>query len=212
VTFRFTLPCSRFTPADNASSQHPGTRAGGPAECLLSRRVRSFASENLMLLQVIKGTPLWVWALLAALLWLGFRQTQTRVIGSRRAVLVPGIFVILSLAGVVTAFQGNALAIAVWGAGVGVAVGVGQRLMPRLRATWRAAGDTLQIAGSWLPLALIVSLFFVKFAAGVSMAIHPGLASETDFVIACSLAYGFFSGLFAARALQLWQVRSAARA
>ena len=58
-----------------------------------------------MLLQIIKGTPLWVWALLAALLWLGFRQTRTRVVGSRRAALLPGIFVILSLAGVVTAFR-----------------------------------------------------------------------------------------------------------
>lgn len=165
-----------------------------------------------MLLQIIKGTPLWVWGLLAALLWLGFRQTRTRVVGSLRAALLPGIFVVLSLAGVVTAFGGNALAVAIWAVGVGMAVGVGQRLMPRLRATWQAASDTLQIDGSWLPLALIVSLFFIKFTAGVSMAIHPGLASETDFVVACSLAYGFFSGLFAARGLQLWQVRSAARA
>jgi hypothetical protein len=168
--------------------------------------------EFFMLLQIIKATPLWVWALLAALLWLGLNQTRTRVVGSRRAALLPGVFVALSLAGVVTAFHGNALAVAVWAVGVGIAVGVGQRLMPRLRATWQAAGDTLRVDGSWLPLALIVSLFFVKFAAGVSMAMHPGLASETDFVIACSLAYGFFSGLFAARGLQLWQVRSAARA
>ena len=165
-----------------------------------------------MLLQIIKGTPLWVWGLLAALLWLGFGRPGPASSAASAPPCSPAIFVVLSLAGVVTAFGGNALAVAIWAVGVGMAVGVGQRLMPRLRATWQAASDTLQIDGSWLPLALIVSLFFVKFTAGVSMAIHPGLASETDFVVACSLAYGFFSGLFAARGLQLWQVRSAARA
>jgi hypothetical protein len=177
-----------------------------------SRLVRIATPENFMLLQIIQGTPLRIWALFAALLWLGYRQTRTRVVGSVRAALLPGIFVVLSLAGVIMAFGANALAVAVWAVGVGIAVTAGAHFLPRLQATWHGAEDTLRIGGSWLPLALIVSLFFIKFAAGVSLAIHPGLASQTNFVVACSLAYGFFSGLFAARGWQLWQVRSAARA
>jgi hypothetical protein len=165
-----------------------------------------------MLLQIIQGTPLRIWALFAALLWLGYRQTKDRVVGSLRAALLPGIFILLSLAGVVMAFGANTLAVSSWGVGVGIAVSAGARILPRLQATWHAAGDTLQIAGSWLPFALIVSLFFIKFAAGVSLAIHPGLVSQPNFAVPCSLAYGFFSGLFAARGWQLWQVRSAARA
>jgi amino acid permease len=164
-----------------------------------------------MLLQILQGTPLGVWALFAGLVGLGLSQARARTIGSQRAALLPAALVVLSLAGVVTAFGGKPLAIAAWAAGSGAAIVTGPRLLPRLRATWQAAGDTLQVAGSWLPLALIVSLFLVKYAAGVSLALHPGLASESEFVIACSLAYGVFSGLFAARGLQLWQVRRAAR-
>jgi amino acid permease len=170
------------------------------------------ASETVMLLQIIQGTPVGIWALFAGLVGLGLRQARTRIIGSLRAALLPAVFVALSLAGVVSAFGGNALAIAAWALGIGAAIAAGPRLLPRLRAAWQAADDTLQIAGSWLPLVLIVSLFLVKYAAGVSLALHPALASETDFVIVCSLAYGVFSGLIAARGLQLWRVRSAARA
>ncbi len=164
-----------------------------------------------MLLQIIQGTPLRIWVLFAALLWVGISQAKTRTIGSLRALLLPGVFLILSLAGVVSTFGASALGVAAWAIGIGAAVTAGSRLLPSLRATWQAAGDTLQVAGSWLPLGLIVALFAVKYAAGVSLALHPALASQGDFVVACSLAYGIFSGLFAARGLQMWRLRSAAR-
>ncbi|MEO8921372.1 MAG: DUF6622 family protein [Caldimonas sp.] len=165
-----------------------------------------------MLLQILQGTPLRIWALFAGLLWLGVTQARSRTIGSLRATLLPGVFVILSLVGVVSAFGANAIAVATWALGVAASIATGPRLMPNMRATWQAAGDSLQVAGSWLPLALIVSLFLVKYAAGVSLTIHPQLAVQTGFVVACSLAYGLFSGLFAARGLRLWQVRRLARA
>jgi hypothetical protein len=177
-----------------------------------SRRVRIVSGGFIMLLQIVEHTPIAIWALLVGLVAIGIRQTRVRVVGSRRAAVQPAVFVVLSLAGVLGAFGGNALAVAAWAAGTGAAVATGPRLLPRLQATWHAASDTLQIAGSWLPLALILALFFVKYAAGASLAMHPNLASEADFVIACSLAYGLFSGLFAARGLQAWRVRQAARA
>lgn len=165
-----------------------------------------------MLLQIIEGTPLRIWALFLGLLVLGAWQARPRTVGSLRAALQPGVFVVLSLAGVISAFGVSALGMAAWATGIAASITFGPHLMPRLRATWQAAGDSLRIAGSWLPLALIVSLFLVKYIAGVSIALHPQLVAESDFVVACSLAYGLFSGLFAARAVQLWQVRRAARA
>jgi hypothetical protein len=165
-----------------------------------------------MLLQIIQATPLRIWALFAGLVGLGMMQARTRTIGSLRASLLPFVFVVLSLAGVVSAFGAHAVALAAWGLGIAVSLAAGPRLLPTLRATWQATGDSLQVAGSWLPLSLIVALFMVKYAAGVSLALHPQLVAEADFVVACSLAYGLFSGLFAARGLQLWQVRRVARA
>ena len=166
-----------------------------------------------MLSHIIQGTPIQIWLLLAGLIALGVSQARTRTIGRTRAAVLPAVFVVLSLAGVVSAFGSNAFAfgIAAWSVGIATALGV-SRFLPRMRATWQAASDTLQVAGSWLPLVLILALFLVKYAAGVSLALQPQLASQVGFVVACSLAYGLFSGLFAARGLQLLQVRRAARA
>ncbi|HZV91860.1 MAG TPA: DUF6622 family protein [Caldimonas sp.] len=164
-----------------------------------------------MLGQIIKGTPIGVWILLVALVVLGLKQTQPRTIGSRRAAALPAAFVVLSLAGVLGAFGASALGVVAWACGIAASLATGPRLLPRIRASWQAAGDTLHVAGSWLPLLLIVSLFAVKYAAGISLAMHPALAAQAPFVVAFSFAYGVFSGLFAARGRQLWQVRAAAR-
>jgi hypothetical protein len=59
------------------------------------------------------------------------------------------------------------------------------------------------VPGSWLPLVLIVSLFAVKYGAGVSLSLAPALASDATFAGLCSLDYGTFSGPFLARALSL---------
>ncbi len=165
-----------------------------------------------MLLQIIQSTPLRIWGLLAALIGLGLMQARTRAVGSLRVTLLPGAFVLLSLAGVVSAFGVNPLGIVAWAAGLAAAIGLGRRLLPHLRASWQAASNSLLVAGSWLPLGLIVGLFAIKYAAGVSLALHPTLAAEREFVVACSLAYGLFSGLFAVRGLQLRRIVRAARA
>jgi hypothetical protein len=165
-----------------------------------------------MLLQIIEGTPIGVWFLFAGLVGLGLAQARPRSIGAARAMLMPAAFVVLSLAGVISAFGAQRPALAAWGSGIVASLAVGPRLLPRLRATWEAAGDTLHVGGSWLPLALIVALFAVKYAAGVSLAMHPSLAGDGEFAAACGLAYGAFSGLFAARGLQLLRIRQAARA
>lgn len=163
-----------------------------------------------MVLHILQSTPIQIWILLAVLVGLGLSQTRTRTVGSTRATLLPVVFVLLSLAGVLSAFGLNAAGLVAWAVGVAVALSVGARLLPRIAATWQAASDTLQVAGSWLPLVLIVSLFAIKYAAGVSLAVQPRLAADSGFVVAFSLAYGIFSGLFATRGLQLWQIRKAA--
>ena len=165
-----------------------------------------------MLMHILQSTPIQIWVLLAVLIALGLNQTRTRTIGSVRATLIPAAFVLLSLAGVLAAFGLNPAGLAAWAVGVAVSMAIAPRLLPRIAATWHAAGDTLRVNGSWLPLVLIVTLFAIKYAAGVSLAVQPRLAADGTFVVAFSLAYGVFSGLFATRGLQLWNIRRAAAA
>jgi hypothetical protein len=164
-----------------------------------------------MLLQIIQHTPVRIWAVLAVLTLIGLSQARPRTIGAARAALLPAAMLALSLAGVVSTFGVSALALAAWGVGVGMALSLPPRLLPAVEATWSAASDSLRVAGSWLPLALILGLFSVKYAAGASLALHPEFATQAGFATVCGFAYGLFSGIFAARGRQMWRIRGSLR-
>jgi hypothetical protein len=109
----------------------------------------------------------------------------------------------LSLAGVLSAFAPSVLALASWAAGVATALAFGRNAVAVRGASWSPGTALLHVPGSWLPLVLILGLFTLKYGAGVSLAMQPGLATDAAFAGLCSLAYGSFSGLFLARALRL---------
>jgi len=54
-----------------------------------------------MILTILEHTPLWVWAVFAALILLGWQQTRTRDVSIARATILPVIMILLSLSGVV---------------------------------------------------------------------------------------------------------------
>ncbi len=162
------------------------------------------------LLQILQGTPAHIWAVLAGLIALGVSQSRPRTLSSTRVALLPLVLIALSLAGVTTSFSFSAGALLAWLAGLGVALAAAPRLLPAPRARWTEARDAVHVAGSWLPLALIVGLFAIKYAAGASLAMHPALSHETLFAVPVGFAYGLFGGTFAARGWQMWRGRAAA--
>jgi hypothetical protein len=174
---------------------------------------RTATLENIMLIGILLGTPVWVWGVLAALVGVGLWQTRARTMTLARISILPLALLLLSLTGVARTFGAEPIALAGWGLGLGVALNLGRAVVEVQGARWSAATATLWVPGSWLPLALIVGLFAVKYFAAASLAMHPALAHDAAFGGACSVAYGGFSGLFLARALALRSlaVRQAAR-
>jgi hypothetical protein len=155
---------------------------------------------------ILQHTPVWVWGLLAALIALGLSQARDREVAPSRVTILPVAMILLSASGVLSAFGPTPAAIAAWVAGVGAALMLGRRAVAARGARWSAQTSRLHVPGSWLPLALILALFCVKYGVGVGIAMNPGLARATDFDALVSFAYGAFSGLFVARALSLRQL------
>lgn len=162
-------------------------------------------SSLTMFIEILRHTPPWVWGLLAALLVLGYVQTRPRRIGLGRAALLPASMLAWSLWGVAASFA-SAAALAIWALGVFGAAAATARLPAPAGTRWMAATRSFDLPGSWVPLALIVALFAVKFGAGVSLALHPELHDAPAFAAGASLAFGAFSGVFAGRALGLLQL------
>lgn len=159
-----------------------------------------------LLLQIVQHTPTWVWGLLAALLALGWTQTRDRAMTPMRLTVLPLIMLALSFSGVVSTFAHATIAIVAWAIGVAASLTAGRRFVQVPGARWSAESGRVHVPGSWLPMALIVVLFLIKYGVGAALAMNHGLAADTAFGAGCGLAYGLFSGLFAARALGLRRV------
>ena len=162
-----------------------------------------------MLLHILQATPVRIWILLGGLVAVGLSQTRARTMSATRAGLLPVAMLALSMAGVATSFHAGVAAYAAWALGLAAALVLTPKLLPRTAATWAAGGRSVHVAGSVWPLLLILSLFATKYVAGVSLALHPELATDAAFAESFGLAYGLFAGVFAARGLQLWSARRA---
>ncbi|OJX06382.1 MAG: hypothetical protein BGO72_10690 [Burkholderiales bacterium 70-64] len=156
-----------------------------------------------MLLQILMGTPKWVFGLFLALLWLGVSQRLDREVAPWRAAAMPAAMLGLSGWGVASAFGASLLGLSCWAAAGVLAFALVMRRALPARVRYDAASRRFVVPGSWVPLALIMGIFFTKYAVGVSLAFHPELARQAAFAAAVCTLYGVFSGVFAARAARL---------
>jgi hypothetical protein len=52
--------------------------------------------------QILIHTPVWVWPLLAYLVWMGIKAMRPRTTAVQRSLIVPAIFIIWGLSGLVS--------------------------------------------------------------------------------------------------------------
>jgi hypothetical protein len=155
------------------------------------------------LADIIRNTPPWVWAVLAALILAGIRQSAARRLRMARVIGLPTLFVALSLAGVIAAFGLREAALTAWTLGLGVAATVAARRGAPAGARWLPAERAFEVPGAWWPLALLLGVFALRFAVAVQHALHPGSSGSAAFAGFAALGYGVVSGFFLGRALAL---------
>jgi hypothetical protein len=71
------------------------------------------------------------------------------------------------------------------------------------RVSYDASAKTYFIPGSWVPLVVIMAVFFAKCAYAVMNTLNAAVISSTLFVVGVSAIDGVLSGYFAERALNL---------
>jgi hypothetical protein len=157
----------------------------------------------LPLADIVRNTPLWVWAVLAALIVAGIRQSVARRLRLARVIGLPMFFVALSLAGVIAAFGLREAALTAWALGLGLAAALAVRRGAPAGARWLPAERAFEVPGAWWPLALLLGVFALRFAVAVQLALHPGASGAAGFAGFAALGYGAASGLFLGRALAL---------
>jgi len=157
-----------------------------------------------MFIEILKHIPLWVFGVFFVLFAMGLKQARPREISVNRLVLIPLLMMVWSLAGVFGNFaHQEVLAGAAWASGFALVLGLGVLRGPASGVHYDATRRMLQLEGSWVPMALMMGIFWLKFCVGMVVALQPSLADGRGFAGLVCLAYGALSGVFAARALRL---------
>ncbi|MBV8635678.1 MAG: hypothetical protein JO002_14385 [Burkholderiaceae bacterium] len=153
--------------------------------------------------EILAHTPLWVFALFIVLVALGLQQTRSRNVTLQRLLLLPLAMLALSFYGVWGTFNGSTPAVA-WWLGAALATALASRRLPFARGVaYLPEQRRFLIPGSWLPLALMMGIFFTKYGVGIMLAQHGDLRTMDSFVVVVSLVYGMWSGIFFGRAAQI---------
>lgn len=156
-----------------------------------------------MLMMILSQTPTWVWGLLALLLVLGLQQTRERWVSERRLRTLPLAFLGLSVWSQLTAFGWQPMMLL----GFGLSFVLCKRLVQASGWPGPARFDSqrglYRVTGSWVPLALMMGIFLLKYAMGIALAMSPQLRELPAFVLSASALSGSFSAVFLARARRL---------
>ncbi|WP_447940405.1 DUF6622 family protein [Pseudoxanthomonas mexicana] len=153
--------------------------------------------------QILTHTPLWVFGLFFGLVYLGYLQSRTRQVSRGRLIVLPVAMLAWSLYSVWSTFDAHLTALAAWACAWVAVVAIGMLRAPSRRAAYDASTKQFTLPGSGVPLALMMGIFFFKYAVAVVHAMTPGLLETTTAVAGVAGTYGLFSGLFMARALRV---------
>ncbi len=177
----------------------------------LTRRGVGTPGTSPVITQILSHTPLWVFGLFFGLVYLGYLQSRTRRVSRQRLIVLPVAMLGWSLYSVWSTFDTHLTALAAWACAWGIVVAFGLARAPLQGASYDAEARQFTVSGSWIPLALMMGIFFFKYAVAVVHAVKPGVFDATTAVAVVAGTYGLFSGLFMARALRVLGVRKQMR-
>ncbi|HTT13108.1 MAG TPA: DUF6622 family protein [Burkholderiaceae bacterium] len=158
------------------------------------------APLSIVIVEVLKHTPAYVWGILAALIIVGRLQLRDQTIGRARLLLLPVALGAYSLWGSASAFGMRWEVLAAW------VVGMGTMLLSTRWVRWPRKVEFLPergvfaVGGSVIPLVAMLAVFAVRYVATVTLILHPEWRSLASVAIVGGLGYGLLSGVFAMRA------------
>ena len=123
-------------------------------------------------LGILTHTPLWVFALLAYLVWQGIRSLRPRTTPIWRLLIVPAVFIAMGLSRIVSGSETGPWPLLTWLGAAAVFAPLGLATPTRLigvdRQNWLVTR-----AGSAIPLIRNIVVFLLQYAVAVTAALDP---------------------------------------
>lgn len=144
--------------------------------------------------QVLIHTPVWVFVLLAYLVWQGITAMRPRTTTIWRSLIVPAAFIIWGLSRLLSNLQAGAVPLLSWGAAALVLAPVGFLAAKPFELDHTTGRITRQ--GSMLPLIRNISIFALQYAIAIAAAIDPSESTPASVIgrMVSGATTGYFLG------------------
>ena len=149
---------------------------------------------NVSIAQILSGTPIWVFILLAYLIWVGAKRLRPGVRELSKIGITPAIFIVWGLIGLFQRPGDFSTVLAHWAVGallgtaLGLAVGIPMQVdRPR---------RLVLLPGSFLPLLRVLVIFGAHYVLRVAAAIHADMSATywTWDIYVSGASAGYFAG------------------
>lgn len=155
-----------------------------------------------MLQQILINTPIWVWALLVFLIYRGVLMSRDRQVTLRATFILPLLMLGLSLQGLVQHFGIRFESVGLWLLAAVCASILYAKFFGK-SGVHVVSERLIQLQGSWIPLILMMLIFFLKYCENIAVVVQPELRSDAMFMSLCSISFGIMNGLFFGKLLRV---------
>ena len=152
------------------------------------------------MLDILQGTPLWVYGVFLILTYYGVRACFESRVSKRSLQITPMIFVALSLASLELS-RGLAFALSAYAFGLLAGGLLALRFYSFTNV--KVVRQSLVMGGTLQVLIVYWCFFAWRYYLGYQAAINPELANELAAVVQASLGAGLINGLIVGRSLKL---------
>jgi hypothetical protein len=150
-------------------------------------------------IRILGNTPVWVFALLAYLIWQGCQSLRTRIQPIWRMLIVPLVFFMMGLSRLIMARDNGLQPLLAWFAAAVLFAALALSRGPRLLAVDRKNGRVTR-PGSATPLVRNITVFLLQYGVAVAtaMKLEPHAAVTIMGHAVSGASAGYFSGWTAA--------------
>ena len=146
-------------------------------------------------------TPWWVYVLFIYLIQRGVNASKSQVVSIKKLIILPLVFIALSVHTLMTAFHIYATIIVVWILSIALGSVFGWLLIFRHHFKVDRKKLLIQLPGSWVTLILILAIFISKYYFSYQLSSDPALVNQTGFEFSMLAISGVCTGLFVGRLL-----------
>lgn len=157
--------------------------------------------NNPTIWETIADIPWWLYPTVTYLIIVGFTATKPRVVSVKHTFILPGLFLVLSVASLLYTVHASLTNIAFWLLAIVAGSGVGWLYCLSLKIKAVKDKPLLYLPGTWSVLFIFLTIFAVRSYYGFTLAFDPLILTQPKHAFALVTIYGLFTGLFIGRSV-----------